>query len=193
MNFDDAQRGFTLIELLVVMVIIGLMSLLALQNFRNPTEDVLYARAETETKTMHKAIEIYRIYNSTYPSDVDRDIPPGIEPWLSTNDGQNWPNAPWPGSVYDYDAFISDGEPTYQVSIRFCPEEQPDECSFPKTDWAEDFDIDSSVYYCISGNCKAHPTQPADHPGRCINCNNSQGNNGLSFSKISAIKTLLGY
>lgn len=175
MKFSRAQSGFTLVELLIVMVIIGMLSLLVLQNFRNPTEDVLYARAQAEFTTMHKAIEIYRIYNETYPSDVNRDIPPGIEPWLSTSEGDNWPDAPWPGSVYDYDAFISGGEPTYQISIRFCPIGQPDQCQFPATDWAAGFDINSSVYYCISGNCKSHPSRPADHPGYCINCDENQG------------------
>jgi general secretion pathway protein G len=169
------QRGFTIIELLIVIVIISLLSLLVVQNFRNPREEVLYARAQAEFTTMHKAIEIYRIYKGTYPSDVNRNIPPGIEPWLATNEGDHWPDAPWEGSVYDYDAFISGGEPTYQISIRYCPIGEPQNCNFPKTEWATDFEVNSSLYYCIYGNCKAHPNEAVDYPGYCANCDDSQG------------------
>jgi len=165
-----STRGFTLIELLIAMVVIGILATLVIGNLAGATDAALLARAKAEFRTMRNAIQVYRIYNDGYPSDVNRDIPPGIEPYLSSSDTDNWPDAPWPGSVYDYDAFISGGEPTYQISIRFCEIGQPDTCNFPDLDWAQNFEINSSAYWCIEGNCKAHPSEPADYPGYCVNC-----------------------
>jgi type II secretory pathway pseudopilin PulG len=152
------------------MVIIGILSTFAFSSLAGATDATRLARATAEFRTMRNAIQVYRIYNDSYPSDVDRDIPPGIEPYLSSSDADNWPVAPWPGSVYDYDAFVSGGVPTYQISIRFCEIGDPASCNFPDLDWAADFDVNSSAYWCIEGNCKAHPSQPADHPGYCVNC-----------------------
>jgi hypothetical protein len=57
-----------------------------------------------------------------------------------------------------------------QISIRFCPVGQPSQCVFPQQSWAANFDINSSVYYCVEGACRAHVNQPANHPGYCVNC-----------------------
>ena len=174
MRIQKAVKGLTLIELLIAMVVMGIMATMVISRYTDATDEAKEAQALAEFRTMRNAIQIYRIYNGTYPSDVNRDIPPGIEPYLTSSDADNWPDAPWEGSVYDYDAYVSGGEPTYQISIRFCEIGQPDTCNFPDLEWAENFDVNSSAYWCIEGNCKAHPGQPADHPGYCVNCDSGE-------------------
>ena len=36
--------------------------------------------------------------------------------------------------------------------------------------WAVNFDVNSSAYWCITGKCRAHPDQPDNYPGYCMNC-----------------------
>jgi prepilin-type N-terminal cleavage/methylation domain-containing protein len=166
----SSQSGFTLIDMLMVISISSVLAISMYGYVNRGREKAYYGRALYEYKVMERALEVYRIDNETLPPDVVRNIPPGIESYLGSSDDDNWPNGPWPGSVYDYDAFVEGGVPTYQISIRFCAVGQPSTCRFPREVWAEDFNINSSVYFCLEGNCKAHPSQPATQPGYCVNC-----------------------
>lgn len=169
-NHTLNTKGFTLVELLIVITVIGILAGLVLNTFGNVKEDTLLARAETEFKTMDTALKQYLVRNESYPPDVNRNLPPGIEEFLTPSDIDRWPDGPWEGSVYDYDSFIAEGIDTVQISIRFCNIGDPDSCNFPRTQWAENFDVNSSVYFCLTGSCRAHPSQPIDHPGYCVNC-----------------------
>lgn len=171
-NFLLTSRGFSLLELLIVIAIIGILSTVILSNVRQAREAAYFAKAKKELRSIHQSLALYKdANNGNYPPDTFRDIPPGLEQYLTSS---GWPDAAWPGSVFDWDngEDPDTGEKIYQISIRFCPIGQPDECRFPDRDWAEGFDIDSSVYYCISGPCRAHLAMPIDHPGYCVNCDN---------------------
>lgn len=113
-------------------------------------------------------------YESVYPCDVNRDIPPGIGQYIAGGNVSYWPDAPWSGSVYDWDNYQDPDDSSkrvYQVSIRFCPQFGTiDQCNFPNEWWAEGFDVNSSLYYCVEGNCRPHPGEAADYPGYCANC-----------------------
>lgn len=163
------QVGFTLIELLVVIAIVGLLATIGAVNARHARRKAYFVLSVSELYNVVRAVELYVFEQGDYPPDTSRDLPSGIEEYLTPG---NWPQAPWPNSVYDWDNW---DDPSglgkiYQVSIRFCPLGEPSQCSFPKEEWAEDFDYYSSVYYCIAGSCRSHISKPIDHPGYCVNC-----------------------
>lgn len=168
------EPGFTLMELMIVISIIGILAALIFPVFTSARNAAYVARSKTEFKSIATALELYtNATGSQYPADVDRGLPPGLESYLGPGE---WPEAPWPGSVYDWDSWnaedlaYSPQEPVRQISIRFCPLNQPALCKFPHEPWAVDFDYYSSVYYCISGSCRSHSSKPANHPGYCVNC-----------------------
>jgi type II secretion system protein G len=168
------KRGFTLLELLLVISIIGLLATILLPALQASKNKAYQSRARSELNSIRTALELYQSdHGGSYPSDVSRGLPAGVEIYL--NPGQ-WPAAPWPGSEYDWDNWTPsdlDYPPftqTYQISIRFCPNGQPTQCKFPNEPWAANFDYYSSAYYCISGSCRAHADQPTTHPAYCVNC-----------------------
>lgn len=163
--------GFTLVELLVVISIIGILATILFPVLSNARKAAYTARAKAELRSIAIAVERYAIDNGGYPADVSRGLPPGLEKYLAPG---NWPAAPWPGSVYDWDNWSSSDlayspkTQTYQISIRFCNDTS--NCIFPNEPWAANFDYYSAAYYCISGSCRAHSARPANHPSYCINC-----------------------
>ena len=112
-------------------------------------------------------MELYLITNRDYPTDVTRNVPSGLEQYLG---GGTWPDGPYPGSVYDWDNRLST-EGYIQISLRFC-DVNGENCRFPTEPWANNFDVNSSMYWCFEGDCRAHPSQPLDHPGYCVNSKN---------------------
>ena len=163
------SKGFTFIELVIVIAIISILASIVLMSIKGSQEKAYLARAQKELEAVATALVIYRDNNlGQYPADVNRDIPPGLEEYLGPGE---WPEAPWPGSIYDWDNWTdpATGEKIYQVSIRFCPLGDPAGCRFPNQPWAEDFDYYSSAYYCVFGLCRSHIDKPVDHPGYRIN------------------------
>jgi prepilin-type N-terminal cleavage/methylation domain-containing protein len=162
------EQGFTIVELLVVILVIGAIASYVVFILPGSRDRANYSRAESELRSMGNAVKFYVDKYDEYPADVSRDLPAGIEEFVQAEEG--WPDAPWPNSVYDYDYFDNNGE-TVQISIRFCPIGGPlSACKFPREPWAEGFQVNSSVYYCIKGQCRAHPSEADDYPGYCINC-----------------------
>jgi prepilin-type N-terminal cleavage/methylation domain-containing protein len=163
--------GFTLIELLLVIAIIAICVTIAIVWSLRGVREATSAKAKAELRAIAQAAQLYSYDNKgVFPADRNRDLPPGLEKYVTA--GGKWPKAAWQGSVYDWDAWEDPvtKEKIYQVSIRFCPYGEPDECKFPNEPWAKNFDYYSSVYYCISGPCRSHIDKPKDHPGYCVNC-----------------------
>lgn len=160
--------GFTLIELLIVIGILGTLSSIILGSLTKARSSAAFAKARLEFRSIAVAIELYtEDHNDVFPDDVIRGLPPGLEVYLSSG---NWPDAPWPASVYDWENWTDPitGLRILQISVRFCT--AAGICNFPNEAWATGFDYYSSVYYCIEGICRSHISQPVNHPGYCVNC-----------------------
>lgn len=174
MKTGGQKAGFTIVELLIVVVVIAVLATLTIVAYTNFSRRAIKNRATLEISSIARAVSLYHADKGSYPADVQRNIPVGIFDY-SGNEAtpSQWPLAPWPGSVYDYDYFIgSDGKEVAQISIRFCPISGPlSACQFPNEPWAANFDLQSSAYWCITGICRAHPDSTDDHPAYCINCN----------------------
>lgn len=175
---NHKHDGFTIIELLVVIVIIGILVALAVPQLFAARERAYMSKAMAEFNTMRTAVALYREDNGgEYPPDSNRNLPQGLENYIGPNNQiSRWPIGPWPGSVYDYDAHEIDGEWYYQISIRYCAMGQPETCKFPRTEWAKDFTMSSSVYFCLEGACRAHSGAPINHPAYCVNCGRNDDN-----------------
>lgn len=118
---DMNRRGFTIVELLIVIVVVAILAAVTLTAFRGAQERAYRNRAIGEASALAKATQVFHTINERYPADVERNVPAEIAPYIS-GDSSNWPYAPWPNSVYDYDYFVgSDGNEVAQISIRFCP------------------------------------------------------------------------
>jgi prepilin-type N-terminal cleavage/methylation domain-containing protein len=168
----SSGRGFTIVELLIVIVIIAILAVIVIVAYNGITGRAYNNRAQSELSSIAKAVQVFYTVNGRYPADVGRGIPAEVSQYIN-GASDSWPIAPWPDSVYDYDYFIgSDGNEVSQISIRFCPAGGPiSACHFPNESWAAGFDIDSSAYWCVTGKCRAHPSQADTYPGRCLNCN----------------------
>ena len=167
---NNFYSGFTLIELLIVISIIAILAGFIIPALNDAREAARLTRATAELESISKSLQMYRTIYGIYPEDTSRNIPPGLEKYLAPG---IWPDAAWPGSVFDWDNWEDPDNPReriMQISIRFCPVGQPAQCKFPDADWAESFDINSAVYYCVQGACRSHINRPINHPGYCVNC-----------------------
>jgi len=162
------KKAFTLIELLVVIAIIGLLASIVTASFKGARESAYFTVTKGNLRNIALALELYNNDYGDYPPDENRDIPAELQPYFPAN---FWPPATWPESSYDWDNWEDPvtEEEIYQISVRFCPLGEPENCAFPNQEWAEEFDYYSSVYYCISGPCRAHISRPIDHPGYRVN------------------------
>lgn len=172
-RLSDVKNGFTLVEIIIVITVIGALAGItysyAVPKYRERT---YLTRAESELHTQANALTLYVSKYNDYPADTERGIAPGTEEFLQTN-GQNnvWPNAPWPGSYYDYDRW--DDLDVIQISIRFCNAGDEATCkkNFPDEPWVtSSWDSYSSVYFCVKGQCRSDHDKPVGYPGYCINC-----------------------
>lgn len=168
------RHGFTIAELLIVVVVIAILAVVTMVTYTDFQKRAIKNRAISEVSAIARAVNLYHADKGTFPADVERNIPVGIFDYTGNESAPTqWPTAPWPGSVYDYDYFTgTDGQDVVQISIRFCPIGGPlSACKFPSEPWAADFDLLSSAYWCLQGICRAHSTSTDDYPAYCINCN----------------------
>ncbi len=175
--FSKSKYGFSLVELLIVIAIIGVLAEIIVGSIGASKEKATFTKAKKDLQSVAQALEIYAIDNGGYSVDSARGLPSGIEQYLPAG---AWPVSAWPGSVFDWENWTDPltGKPIYQISIRFCPAGGPlSACEFPPESWATNFDVNSAMYYCVQGACRAHLSEVVGYPGYCINCDSTGGNN----------------
>lgn len=186
-----AMLGFTIVEVLIVIVVIGILAAITYSTLTNSPEKVRLTKAESDLKTLANAVNLYRVKYNTYPADTtEAGIPSSINEFISDYNS-SWPNGPWTGSLYDYDAWRIDTTntpsgsiDTVQVSIRFCTYQQyldngssfcANNAKATHQSWANNFvSNDNAYYYCITGYCR--PNQSVNintTAGYCVNCPNN--------------------
>lgn len=181
------QSGFTLLEILMVIIVLGILATISYGTLAQRWKlKAYYTRTIAELNAMGNAANIYVAKNNDFPEDVNRNVPAGLKEYVQGQEGiDEWPTAPWPGSVYDYDNWPPDANGpnhTYQISVRLCDAGQNATCKsnaqkylsdYVSQDVLNNWDALSSVYYCIKGSCRSHQSRPISHPGYCINCGTS--------------------
>ncbi len=176
---NNVGAGFTLVEILIVVSVIGILAAITGNTLiPNWHERTYFSRSIAELNTLGNATNLYVSKYNVYPPDQGRGIPAPIMEFVQSA-GRNaaWPVAPWPGSTYEWDNWPPDAskgfDQTYQLSIHFCNAGDTATCkrNFPREKWVtSSWDSYSSVYYCISGTCRADQNYPVTHAGYCINC-----------------------
>ena len=109
LNMPQSSRGFTHIEIMVVMVILGLLVAIVAPNIMGRSDQAKVTVAETQLTNISKALDLYRLDNSHYPSTQQ-----GLDALVSRPSGspepKNWnpdgymksvPLDPW-GSEFQY-------------------------------------------------------------------------------------------
>lgn len=66
-----SERGFTLVELMVVIVIIGLLATVVLINVLPSQDKAMRTKAKADITTLEQAMEMFRLDNFNYPSDLN--------------------------------------------------------------------------------------------------------------------------
>ncbi|HEX6461873.1 MAG TPA: type II secretion system protein [Candidatus Saccharimonadales bacterium] len=166
--------GFTLVELIIAISVLAILSVLSIVTYNGIINNNYLKSATADVESIANATKLYAAHYDNYPPDVSRDIPAEVKQFMDSQDDiDDWPNAPWPSSVFDYDHWTINGVDTVQISVRFCPAGGPlSACKFPKESWASGFGVNSAFYYCIKGNCRSHSAEAATYPGYCVNCPN---------------------
>jgi len=167
------RRGFTLIELVIVGGIIAILATVMTYGLITIRSRSKLARVSAELGDIAKAAsQYYQDNNYSYPADVSRNVPPGLEKYLA---GGVWPTSIWPHGVFDWENYTGpSNQQVIQISYHLCNSGDPDSyCSdgalFPH------FTRYSSIYYCIydssAGTCGAssNPGHYTD-PAYCVNC-----------------------
>src|SRR3990167_704101 len=106
------KRGLSLVELLVAVGIMAILAVGLVSYYGRYQHRTRYIRTKNELRQINAALEHWISDNETYPADVNRGLPTGLEAYLPDGD---WPSGPWNNSVYDWDSWLINNDPVYQI------------------------------------------------------------------------------
>lgn len=161
----SVRRAFTLIEVITVISILSVLVFVGFVVLRpfDRVRDSQTQRALTELAEIAKATQLFALDYGYYPADVSRDLPAGIAEYITPE--ADWPEGPFPGSVYDYDNWSDqecidpNGSYSVQITLREVPNQNPDGTDV----WA--------WYYPIFGNGTPHCSNNNEYTkGECVIC-----------------------
>lgn len=105
------QKGFTIVELLIVIVVIGILAAIVIVAYNGVQSRAKDAKRQTDIAAITKALEIYYLDNSRYPSGSGSTT---INSGWSTTADASWSNlltslAPYLGSASPADPTSTPG------------------------------------------------------------------------------------
>jgi prepilin-type N-terminal cleavage/methylation domain-containing protein len=83
MRLIARERGFTLIELMIVVMIIGLLSSIAIPNYKRYRDNAKIGRTAAEMRGLSAAFVAYLSATGSYPPDSHLVLPPGMEEFIN--------------------------------------------------------------------------------------------------------------
>lgn len=79
----DMQKGFTLIELLIVIAILGILSVIGINNFLTARTKALDSQRKADLQTISKTLEAYVNDHKAYPTTAE--LPAWGQPFTDSN------------------------------------------------------------------------------------------------------------
>lgn len=148
------MQGFTLIEVLITITVIGALSgIVYYVSVGRTNERSRFNATISDLTQVGQAMKIYLAANNAYPPDAAA----GTMPAGFTSSISKWPAGQWQGSEYDYDTWIEGGQTVAQVSLRLC---STSPCTTPTGAWATGLNVNSTMFYCVTGNCRSVAKDP---------------------------------
>lgn len=112
------QSGFTIVELLIVIVVIGILAAITIVAYNGIQTRARNAERTTEIAAVQKALEMYRIDNSVYPTNDGSYSFAPLASALVPKYMSAIPTDPISTTPYNY---VTDGAGMYAIKIIYEP------------------------------------------------------------------------